>query len=167
MIRGYLLLRPSVFQRPSSGGLLVSYLSRRLQLLESHLSCTFTTSSCQLTAKKARVPQAIPRSASKSALPYKSAFNAYREQLASRTSPTLLYEGPSHAFYKTGWILLGGFCLTWAVINWNNHYMHPLEGTPAYVPIIMGTTCVAMVAGAGWCFLKVSPLSSDERAYAD
>ena len=166
MIRGCLRLRPSTL-RSSSVGLRPSNLLRQLQIVESHLRCTFTTSSSQLAAKKVRVPQNIPKPASNTALPYKSAFNAYTEQLASKASPTLLYEAPSHAFYKTGWIVLGGFCLTWAVINWNNHYMHPLEGTPAYVSIIVGTACVAMVAGAGWCFLKVSPFSSHERAYAD
>ena len=158
MIRVSSRLWPSSFHSSSAAGSLTFNISRRLHLVESHLRCTFTSSSHQL-AKSFRVPQRVPKPSSKPALPYKSTFNAYTEKLASKASPTLLYEAPSHAFYKTGWIALGSFCLTWAVINWNNHYMHPLEGTPAYMPIIMGTACVAMVAGAGWCFLKVSPSS--------
>ena len=158
MLRGF---RPSNLQL-SSGQVSLYNLSKHLQLVESHLRCTFTTSSCQWAAKKPRLRQITAKLSAKPALPYRSPLTAYTEQLTNRTSPTLLYEAPSHALYKTGWLVLGGFCLTWAVINFNNHYHNPLEGTPTYVPYVVGVACVGMVAGAGWSFLKVSIFFMDE-----
>ncbi len=152
MLRGF---RPPNLQL-SSGQVSPYNLSRRLQLVESHLRCTFTTSSCQWAAKKHRLSQNAAKLPAKPALPYKSPLTAYTEQLTSRTSPTLLYEAPSHAFYRTGWLVLGGLCLTWAVVYFNHGYYSPLEGTPTFVPYVMNVACVGMVAGAGWSFLKVS-----------
>ena len=148
-------LRPPSLHRPSSTRLFACSFSRPLQHIESHMRCPFTTSSGRLAVKKSRILQSTPKSSLKSVLPYKSLSNAYMEQLAKRVSPTLLYEAPSHAFHKTAWFLLGGFCLTWAIINFNNHYLHPMEGTPVYVPYVMSVACVGMALGAGWSFLKV------------
>ena len=162
MSRGILRLRPPNVQGLSLGRMTASNLSRPVQLFGFHLRHTFTTSGCQWAPKNHRVSQNILKSGHKPPLPYKSPFDAYMEQLASRASPTLLYEAPSHAFYKTGWLLLGGFCLTWATINFNNHYLHPLDGTPTYVPIIIGAVSVGMAFGAGWSFLKVRLSSLNE-----
>lgn len=157
-MRGFPQLRlwPPNLHRLSSGRLTAYNLSRPLQLVQAHLRCTFTTSSCQWAARKSHLSQSVSRPALKSVLPYKSSFDAYAEQLANRASPTLLYEAPSHAFYNTGWLLLGGFCLTWAIINFKHHYLHPAAGTPTFIPYMMGAACVGMMFGAGWSFSKVS-----------
>jgi len=157
-MRGFLRLglRPPNFHWSSSGPLTACNLSRPLHLLQTHLRCTFTTSSCQWAAMKSRLPHSVSSTAFKSVLPYKSPFNAYTEQLANRASPTLLYEAPSHNFYNTGWLLMGAFCLTWAIINFKHQYLHPVEGTPKFIPYMMGAACVGMMFGAGWSFSKVS-----------
>ncbi len=166
-MRSILRLWPPSLQRSYSGRLSACSLSRPLQLVDFHLRSTFTTSSCQWATKKSRLSQNVSRPPLKSVLPYKSPFNAYAEQLANRASPTLLYEASSNAFYKNGWLVLGSFCLTWAIINFKNQILHPLEVEPIYIRYITGAACVGMLVGAGWSFLKVSLSSLNKRAYVN
>lgn len=149
-------IRPPNLHRLSSGRLTAYNLSRPLHLAQTQLRRTFTTSSCQWASKRSRIPPSVSSTAFKSVLPYKSPLNAYTEQLANRASPTLLYEAPTHAFYNTGWLILGAFCLTWAIINFKLHYLQPTEGTPKFIPYVMGAACVGMMLGAAWSFSKVS-----------
>ena len=93
----------------------------------------------------------LKHAASKGSNSYKS----YADTLALRSSPTLLYQAPSPTSYIAGCFLLGGFCFTWAAINFYSQYLYPADGTPAWVPVFVGGVCVAMTCFGTWTILGV------------
>ena len=99
----------------------------------------------------------VPRPAGRFQPVYKSskAYQSFADTLALRASPTLLYQAPSPAVYITGCFLLGGFCFTWAAINFYSHYLYPADDVPAWAPVFVGGVCVAMVAFGTWSTLGV------------
>ena len=117
-----------------------------------HLSVT----SCrQWATKKTRVSPIIkPSSRTVPLLPPK-VYTSFADTLALRSSPILLYQAPSHALYITSCWLLGGFCMTYATINFYTQILDPLKGTPQWVPMLMGGLCVVMVCAGTWAVLGV------------
>ena len=156
MMRNLIWLQPPILQGQTPGRTCLRKLSKSVQQAEYHMRRTFTTSSPQWATKKPRSLHYPPKSPTQLVQPYKSLTNAYVEKLTNRASPTLLYEGPSQAFRRTGSYLISGFSLAWAIINFNYNYLHPVEGTPIFVPYIMAAACAGMTIAAGWSFLKVS-----------
>ena len=76
-----------------------------------------------------------------------SAHGAYKslaETLSSRSSPTLLYQAPPPTVYIATCYSFGAFCLVYAGFVFYVQYLHPLDGTPGWLPVMMGGVSVFM-----------------------
>jgi hypothetical protein len=114
------------------------------------------------TAKKAPAKKsAIKPSAFKAPAPLPvthlpKTYQSFTSVLGSRSSPTLLYQAPSHTTYIIGSYAFGIFCLAYAGYNFNAQYLHAPPGLAAWVPVAFGGVCFAMACMGSWLVLGPS-----------
>jgi hypothetical protein len=86
-------------------------------------------------------------------------WNPLAKKLASKASPSILYESQSKSFYVVSCYGVGLFCTAWAGWNAYDNFLAPplpaLEISDR-VRIAMGITCVFMLAAAAFFFSRVS-----------
>ncbi|CAP68993.1 uncharacterized protein PODANS_7_9510 [Podospora anserina S mat+] len=61
---------------------------------------------------------------------------------------TLLYESPSHLWFRTGCFASGMFCISYSVYHYWTIQLHPPEGLAWWIPHAYGVICLAMAAMA-------------------
>lgn len=91
----------------------------------------------------------------------KSAHGAYKslaDTLSSRSSPTLLYQAPSPTVYIAACYSFGTFCLVYAGFVFYSQYLHPMDGTPVWLPVMMGGISVFMTFVGIRSFLGVGDM---------
>ena len=159
-----LLLPPNV--RRLSERLFFSRQFAYSQAIKSSPRCNFSILNCRMSAKKRDNAHKNWKNSSKSPILKKStlpvpstnpsAYQSFAQVLGLRQSPTLLYQAESHTWFIVSCYLVGGFCFTWAGINFRNQYLYPLQGTPPVLSTIMGGVCLCMVALGCWFMIRVS-----------
>lgn len=77
--------------------------------------------------------------------------STYAEQIALR-GRTLLYEAPSHLWYRIGSFSSGAFCISYTIYQYWSIYLSPVEGLSWWIPHAFGVICVFM-AGMGSYFV--------------
>ncbi|KAL2019669.1 hypothetical protein VTK56DRAFT_9288 [Thermocarpiscus australiensis] len=77
--------------------------------------------------------------------------STYAEQLALK-GRTVLYEAPSHFWFRAGCFSSGAFCVSYTVFQYWNIYISPPEGLYWWIPHAYGLILVAM-AGMGAYFV--------------
>ena len=112
-------------------------------------------------AREAPAKKSIKRSAFKAPAPLPvtpppKTYQSFASVLASRASPTLLYQAPSHTTYIIGSYAFGIFCLAYAGYNFNAQYLHAPPGLAAWVPVAFGGVCFAMACVGSWLVLGPS-----------
>lgn len=143
------------------------------QMITLRSTYTFSTLSCRLAAKNTGYAYKVSKKISKSVKPEESAsaalpsnlpaYESFAQHLASRQSPTILYQSDSHTWFIVSCYLVGGFCIAWAGINFWNQYLYPLEGTPPSLSRMIGVICIGMLALGCWFIVRVSPLTNELR----
>ncbi|KAK3322501.1 hypothetical protein B0H66DRAFT_601948 [Apodospora peruviana] len=79
------------------------------------------------------------------------ALKTYVDQLASR-GRTLLYEAPSHFWYRFSSFAAGAFCISYTTYQYFEVIAHPREGLAWWVPHAFAVICMFM-AGMGTYFV--------------
>ena len=79
-----------------------------------------------------------------------SGYESFAESIASRSSPTLLYEAPSPVLFVATCYILGAGCLTYAGFNFYSVYLHPPDQMGFYLPVMVGGVCVFMAFAGVW-----------------
>ncbi|KAK3296092.1 uncharacterized protein B0H64DRAFT_163349 [Chaetomium fimeti] len=111
-------------------------------------------------APKAASPKPAPKTAqgkappilgSATAIPAARPINGYAEQLALK-GRTLLYESPSHFWFRAGCFSSAMFCTSYAVYQYWSVILHPLDGLMWWIPHAFGVILVFM-AGMGAYFV--------------
>ena len=87
-----------------------------------------------------------------------SGYESFAKSIASRSSPTLLYEAPSPVGYITTCYVLGAGCLVYAVFNFYTVYLHPPDQLGFYLPVMVGGVCVFMALVGLWFISGVSAI---------
>ncbi len=86
------------------------------------------------------------------------------ERLASRPSPTTLYEAPSHFWYRFSCFSAGAFCVVFALVNYMHIYPSPPPGLPWWVVPAYGMILVVMIGMGGYFILGVRGVVRAVRA---
>ena len=115
----------------------------------------------QTPPKKATAP---PRTANTSTPTATAALRSYAEQLARKNAPTILYEAPSHFWLRVFSFAAGGFCMSYAAINYWSITLHPPEGVAWWVPHGFAVICVFMGAMGGYFVLGTAWVVRSIRA---
>ncbi|KAL2127678.1 hypothetical protein VTI74DRAFT_10326 [Chaetomium olivicolor] len=109
------------------------------------------------TKPTATAPRAAPtkptttRPPSPASTPRPAAATTYADQLA-RKGRTLLYEAPSHFWFRAGCFSSGAFCVSYTVYQYWTVLLHPPEGLMWWIPHAFGAIIVFM-AGMGAYFV--------------
>lgn len=82
-------------------------------------------------------------------------YRSFADNLALRSSPTLLYQSPAHVAFTVASYAFGGFCLVWAGWNFWSTYLYAPEGLSQWVSVGMGAVCFAMTCFGTWIILGV------------
>ncbi|KAI9800196.1 MAG: hypothetical protein M1825_004180 [Sarcosagium campestre] len=85
-------------------------------------------------------------------------FRTIADILAARSSPTILYQAPSHSAYIIGSYVSGFFCLSYAGYHFIAHYMQPPPDLPGWVTAAFGIVCFGMTCMGTWLLLAPSKL---------
>lgn len=86
------------------------------------------------------------------------AYKSLAETLSSRASPTLLFQAPSPTVYIAACYSFGAFCLIYAGFVFYSQYLHPMDGTPVWLPVMMGGISVFMTFVGIRSFFGVSDI---------
>ncbi|AEO57587.1 hypothetical protein MYCTH_2303908 [Thermothelomyces thermophilus ATCC 42464] len=138
------------------------------QLLRARFSTSRLLQKAVKTARPAAAPKTTPNAASKPTLPKASSAavpgttvsaapaqaarpSSYAEQLALR-GRTLLYESPSHFWFRAGCFSSATFCVSYTVYQYWTVILHPPEGLMWWIPHAFGAILVFM-AGMGAYFV--------------
>ena len=89
-----------------------------------------------------------------------SAYQTFAETLANKSTPTVLYEGPSPTLYITGCYVISITCLFYAGFNLESAFLHPPEDLSKWIPPMVGGACVATTVIAAFFAFKVCRLPS-------
>ena len=148
----------SLVSQPSKCGLL-----KRSLLLDCCFRCRFSTSNCSLVPKPRRV---VP--AQKSSKPVSktielvsqssrkpATYEPLNEQLATRSSPTILYRASSYTHYTTACYTTGIFFLGAAILNYTSQNHADLQAVPGYVPVFISVGSFMIACLGFWMLLKV------------
>ncbi|KAM7223743.1 hypothetical protein V8F06_000759 [Rhypophila decipiens] len=103
--------------------------------------------------KKPSAPITPTKPPAGSRLTAANALKSYVERLATKGSRTLLYEAPSHFWYRVSSFAAGAFCITYTVVQYWEVYLHPREGLATWVPHAFGLICIFMTAMGGYFVL--------------
>ncbi|KAK0669623.1 hypothetical protein QBC41DRAFT_364561 [Cercophora samala] len=87
--------------------------------------------------------------------------------LIAQKPRTLLYESPSHLWFRIGCFSSGIFCVSYSVYHYWTIQLHPPEGLAWWIPHAYGVICLAMAAmatyfvmGTGRIIKTISAVSS-------
>ena len=89
------------------------------------------------------------------------------ESLASKPSPTLLYQAPSYVVYMTTCCLLGGFCFAWSVFNIYGTFISPIGQPGHFVLVSMGITATLVLCLGGYVMSRVRFFKHQRFTQAD
>lgn len=81
-----------------------------------------------------------------------AAIRSFADQLGRRAAPTLLYEAPSHFWFRLSCTSAGMFCIGYTLVNYWSIYLRPPPDLVWWVPHAFGVICVVM-AGLGGYFI--------------
>ena len=87
-------------------------------------------------------------------------YRSYAAQLASKPSPTLLYESPTPLVHTTVCYLFGGFCIAYGAWNIYAQVLYPLHGLGPFGTSLWAAISVAMGFFGIWSISGVSSHSS-------
>ncbi|KAL2037354.1 hypothetical protein N7G274_009839 [Stereocaulon virgatum] len=127
-----------------------------------YLKCNFTSSTRSLVQNQKKPTLKTPTKAPAKPIqptsyaPRKSAaYQSLNDELATRSSPTLLYRSSSYAHYITACWTAGALIIGIAVYNYRSqYYIVSPEDLPAFVPVFI-TVGSLMIACVGfWMLLK-------------
>ena len=148
----------SLASQPSKCGLL-----KRSPLLDCCLRCRFSTSNCSLVPKPRKVvlaqksskplSQTIESGSPPSRKP--ATYEPLKEQLATRSSPTILYRASSYTHYTTACYTTGIFFLGAAILNYTSQNHADLQAVPGYVPVFISVGSFMIACLGFWMLLKV------------
>ncbi|EPE03489.1 hypothetical protein F503_06662 [Ophiostoma piceae UAMH 11346] len=79
-------------------------------------------------------------------------LSTYAEQLGLRSAPTLLYEAPSHTWYRFITISLGVTFITYSVLNYWDIYLNAPKDILWWVPYAFAGICAFMAAFGAYMF---------------
>ena len=163
-----MMLRLQLWQAPSFQRSLASHswkygLLKRSSLRDCCLRCRFSTSSSSLvpTSRKGVPAQKSSKLLSRtiepgSRPPRKPAtYEPLKEQLATRSSPTILYRASSYTHYITACYTTGIFFVGCAISNYGTKKYAHLQDVPAYVPVFITVGSLFLACFGFWMFLKV------------
>lgn len=148
--------RPPCSARPSQPSP-SSRLLLRIHLLRSSRFLQ-TSARSRLAAKPAAAAAAARPSP---AVPRASGFI---DQLARKSQPTILYEAPSHMWYRFSSITAGVFCVTYSMVNYWAIYVRPPSDITWWVPHAYSVVLVFMVAMGGYFAMGASGIVRLVRA---
>ena len=90
--------------------------------------------------------------------PMNSARGVFRPEISKflqKSSPTLLYQAPSSAAYKTGCYLLATFCFAYAGFNCWDLLLNPPIELSYFTRSAISSTCTLMTVFGMYCVFKV------------
>ena len=151
----------SLVSQPSRYGLL-----KRSPLLDCCFRCRFSTTNHSLALQTRKVVPAQKSSKplsktieSVSQPPRKPAtYEPLTEQLATRSSPTVLYRASSYVHYTTACYTTGIFFLGAAILNYTSQNHADLQAVPGYVPVFISVGSFFIACLGFWMLLKVGLL---------
>lgn len=157
------LWQPSSFQRSLASHSWKYGLLKRSSLHECCFRCRFSTSSCSLVptsrkgvpAQKSSKPlsKAIESVSRPSRKP--ATYEPLKEQLATRSSPTILYRASSYTHYITACYTSGIFFVGCAISNYGTKSFADQQAVPAYVPVFITVGSLFLACFGFWMLLKV------------
>lgn len=109
--------------------------------------------------KPSRIPKNVPVPQSTSVAPSRYAFI---KSLATKQTPTTLYEGPSHFWFYFGCWTSGVSILTWTALTGPTVMSQP-EGTPEWVTWVFGATYILMGSMGAYLITKTPNIVSSIR----
>lgn len=155
-------LLPSNLNRFSCQRLISCRYFKSARAAETFSDRTFSSTSYQMGTKKHRPPKKNLQSSSVTAEPTalrpptnKATYKTFAETLSLRRSPTLLYQAQSRTRFIVGCYLLSGFCIAWAVTNFRNEVLYPLQRLPGILTITTSGVSVFMFACGCWLIARV------------
>ncbi|KAK3380177.1 hypothetical protein B0T24DRAFT_185138 [Lasiosphaeria ovina] len=77
------------------------------------------------------------------------ALPSYAEQLAAK-GRTIIYEAPSHAWFRGASFSTSAFCVAYAVYQYWTIYLHPPDDLAWWVPHAFGVVCMFMASMGGY-----------------
>ncbi|KAK0709146.1 hypothetical protein B0T26DRAFT_813965 [Lasiosphaeria miniovina] len=77
------------------------------------------------------------------------ALPSYAEQLAAKER-TIIYEAPSHAWFRGASFSTSAFCVAYAVYQYWTIYLHPPDDLAWWVPHAFGVVCMFMASMGGY-----------------
>ena len=124
--------------------------------LSKYFSSSFRNSArkVETLSRSGRVTQNAPRMVQASRGSGAS-YKSFAQTMAERTSPVLLYQAPPASMYILGCYTLGGMSLLFASVNFYFHYLYPVDGTPTWIPIFIGSVCVPVAIFGGLMVFRV------------
>ncbi|EFX00161.1 hypothetical protein CMQ_7163 [Grosmannia clavigera kw1407] len=171
---GMAALRSPCQPRAGSAGMIYksahSSASATRLLLPSSPGCQLFSSFCPRAAQRARPkvkaappppppsgtarrsPLPPPPAASSTSSSTAAAIRTFADQLGRRAAPTLLYEAPSHFWFRLSCTSAGMFCIGYTIVNYWSIYLRPPPDLVWWVPHAFGVICVVM-AGLGGYFI--------------
>ena len=152
LFRGFVCARPSSLQQTIFG------LSRQHKALQFKLKVRSSIVKRFFAAKTrpaAHHPDKVFSKAVKPTLdPRKSTSQGYTSianVLATRPSPTLLYQASAPILHVTICFIVGSFCITYSIYHVYFDCLYPPEGLNKWIPQLWGGICGVM-AGLGMLF---------------
>ncbi len=162
------MLRLQLWQAASFQRSLVSQTSKcgllkRSLLLDCCFRCRFSTSNCSLVPKPRKVVPAqnsskpLSRTIESVSQPSRkpATYETLNEQLATRSSPTILYRASSYTHYTTACYTTGIFFLGAAILNYTSQNHADLQAVPGYVPVFISVGSFMIACLGFWMLLKV------------
>ena len=97
-------------------------------------------------------PSPSPTAPKPTASPIPVPLSTYAEQLGLRSAPTLLYQAPSHTWYRVITISLGVSFISYSVLNYWDIYLNAPKDIVWWVPYAFAGICAFMAAFGAYMF---------------
>lgn len=157
------LWQGSSFQRSLASHSWKYGLLKRSSLRDCSFRCRFSTSNSSLvpTSRKGVLAQKSSKSLSRTIEPVSSpprkpaTYEPLKEQLATRSSPTILYRASSYTHYIVACYTSGIFFVCCAISNYGTKKYAHLQDVPSYVPVFITVGSLFLACFGFWMFLKV------------
>ncbi|KAK3375300.1 hypothetical protein B0H63DRAFT_438488 [Podospora didyma] len=108
------------------------------------------------SAKKNASSPILGNAAAAAAVAARRTVSSFAEQLAAKGTRTILYEAPSHFWYRFSCLSAGTFCVSYAVYQYWTIYLNPSEGLAWWVPQAFFIVCAFMASMGGYFALGTS-----------
>ncbi|KAK4225558.1 hypothetical protein QBC38DRAFT_256754 [Podospora fimiseda] len=83
--------------------------------------------------------------------------SSYAEQIALK-GRTIIYEAPSHFWFRASCYTTGLFCVSYSVYNYWSVYLHPPPDIAWWVPTAFGVICSFMIAMGGYFVMSTNKI---------